>query len=175
MEDLYYLKRTTHIASMRMRRLYIDFHKMKELAKKSGLIKIEHFGMPPERYIVTYLCKGLVRRDKNVEPHIISEHKLEIFLHKRYPRLAPRLKWLTYIFHPNILSVDKNGGVCIGSWTPAESLDKLCVRIGEMIQFKNFNTKDVLNKEAAIWVKNNIDKIPIDERSLLKEKEEKYV
>ncbi len=91
---------------------------------------------------------------------------MEIYLYKIYPRRPPQLKWLTNVFHPNIIPPHKNGGVCIGWWTTAETLDSLCVRIGEILQYKAYNLDDPLDEEAADWVKNHLDILPVDERDL---------
>jgi len=137
------------------------------LNSKSELIEIDFNGLPPERYKVTYLCNSLIWVNGNNKPSICGRHELEIYLHKDYPRRPPALKWMTNIFHPNILSPQKNGGVCIGSWTAAETLDNLCLRIGEMLQFKNYSLFDPLDVEAANWVGQNLHLLPIDTRNLI--------
>lgn len=146
----------------------MDKSKMELLNKNSDLLEIEFFGEIPEKYRVTYKCKGLVWIEGNSAPSSTTHHQMEIYLHQNYPRVPPRLTWLTQIFHPNILSADRNGGVCIGSWTPAESLDRLCVRIGEMIQYKNYNLSDPLDTVAAEWARKNTGKFPIDNRNIEK-------
>lgn len=152
---------------MRLRRLASDFNSMMELNRRGDLIKIDWDGELPEKYIVTYMCKGLIWLPENPAPSISSRHQVGIYLHANYPRNPPVLQWLTPIFHPNILSPDKNGGVCIGHWTPAESLDQLCLRIGQMVQYQNFSVDDALDIEAAEWVKNNLKYFPIDRRPLI--------
>lgn len=127
---------------MRYRRLQADWAKMQQSSNESSLILAESAGDPPEYYVVTFRCKGLMWQKGCPEPSVTAYHQLAIYLHKDYPRLPPALKWLTPIFHPNILPPEKNGGVCIGKWTPAESLVDLCVRIGEMVQYKNYNLND---------------------------------
>jgi ubiquitin-protein ligase len=152
---------------MNINRLNVDFRKMQELVEKSQFITMEYFGNPPNRYIITYRCKGLVWYPSYPQPSITIFHKMEIYLHNEYPRKPPQLKWLTEIFHPNILSLSENGGVCIGGWTPSETLDMLCVRVGEMVQYKNYSLKDALNKKAEEWVKKNSHKFPVDDRNLI--------
>jgi len=71
------------------------------------------------------------------------------------------------IFHPNILSAEQGGGVCIGSWTPSESLADLVVRVGEMVQYREYNPDDVLNREAAAWAAANSERFPVDSRPLV--------
>lgn len=151
---------------MREKRLKQDFQILCDLQRKSNLIDIEPVGDHMNRYKITYNCKSLVWIEDNSDPSYSSRHEMEIYLHKDYPRRPPQLKWLTNVFHPNILPPHKNGGVCIGWWTAAETIDSLCVRIGEMLQYKNYNLADPLDEEAAEWVKNNLDILPVDERDL---------
>jgi ubiquitin-protein ligase len=63
--------------------------------------------------------------------------------------------WLTPIFHPNILGPERNGGVCIGSWSAAESLADLCMRLRDLVTYRSVNADDALNLDAAGWVLRN--------------------
>jgi ubiquitin-protein ligase len=152
---------------IRLSRLYAEWQKMQLLDAQSTLIDIQSFGDPPERYLVTYHCKGLAWLDGHQEPSITNKHQLEIYLHQQFPHLPPRLTWLTEIFHPNILPPRKNSGVCIGAWTPAETLDRLCIRIGEMIEYRNFSVTDALDLDAARWASEHLHEFPIDDRDFL--------
>jgi ubiquitin-protein ligase len=152
---------------LRDKRLQKDLQLLAALNEKSKMVKVDFNGGLPEKYLVTYRCKSLVWIKGSNSPSISSRHELEIYLHKDYPRRPPALKWLTDIFHPNILPPQKNGGVCIGSWTAAETLDCLCLRIGEMLQYKSYNLADPLNEEAAIWIGNNLHILPIDKSDLV--------
>ena len=62
------------------------------------------------------------------------------------------MTWLTPVFHPNLLGPDRNGGVCIGSWSAAESLSDLCVRLHDLVTYRSLNPHDALNTDAAAWV-----------------------
>jgi len=121
---------------LREQKLLTDLHSMIELNKKSALISVQYEGALPDEYTVTYHCRSMTWIEGNKAPFISSRHQVEICLHKDYPRLPPALKWLTNIFHPNILPPYKNGIVCVSCWSPTELLDKLCIRIGEMLQYK---------------------------------------
>ena len=78
-------------------------------------------------------------------------HRCDIYLHLDYPRRPPVVTWLTPVFHPNLLGPDRNGGVCIGSWSAAESLADLCVRLHDLVTYRALNPHDALNGEAAAW------------------------
>ena len=155
---------------MREKRLLKDLQMLTELDQSSDLIEVQHTGDPPLKYIVTYHCTSLIWLEGSSSPSYANRHQLEIYLHREYPRRPPALKWLTDIFHPNVMPPKKNGGVCIGGWSAAETLDNLCLRIGEMLQYKSFNLDDPLNEEAAEWAKEHLDSFPVDRRQLLKQR-----
>lgn len=167
--------------SPRMRRLRADFDLMTDLAAHSDLINFEAKapkpGMPPETYIVTFKCKGIVSVDPKGRPIYGEHHQVEIYLHSQYPQRWPGMKWLTPIWHPNINHL--NGTVCIDAawWTAGRSLDRLVLMLGEMIQYKNFHddpTKPPFpwDAEAARWCRayrvEHANTFPVDTRELLR-------
>jgi len=167
--------------SPRMRRLRADHKRMVDIAAQSDLIEFKttgaRKGLPPERYIVTYKCKGIVGVDKNGNPKMGSKHQVEIYLHNQYPQRWPGMQWLTPVWHPNINH--HNGSVCVDAawWTASRSLDRLVIMIGEMVQYKNFHddpTKPPFpwDPEAARWSRKyrqvNPAAFPVDTRELLR-------
>jgi ubiquitin-protein ligase len=119
-------------------------------------------GDPPDVYRIEYNVKGLERGKKN-EPAPRGQHLVEIQLTADYPRLSPKCKMLTPVFHPNI----DPATICVGDhWTAGERLVDLVVRIGEMIAYQAYNIKSPLDGEAAMWADLNVDKLPVDRRSL---------
>jgi ubiquitin-protein ligase len=167
--------------SPRMRRLRGDQELMLELAARSSLISFRAEpvgpGLPPERYIVTFKCKGIIGIDKKGRPKFGEHHQVEVYLHNQYPQRWPGLKWLTPIWHPNINHL--NGSVCIDAawWTASRSLDRLVIMLGEMIQYKNFHDDPTQppfpwDMEAARWCRgyraNHPDAFPVDKRELLR-------
>ncbi len=167
--------------SPRMRRLRADHKRMVDMAAQSDLIEFKtteaRKGLPPERYIVTYKCKGIVGVDKNGKPKMGNKHQVEIYLHNQYPQRWPGMQWLTPVWHPNINHL--NGSVCVDAawWTASRSLDRLVIMIGEMVQYKNFHddpTKPPFpwDPEAARWSRKyrqeNPAAFPVDTRELLR-------
>ena len=157
----------TDLSSPRLRRLHADLAAMIELVRASELVTMTHSGNPPDRYCVTYTCRGLYLPAGASEPQLSERHEAEFYLHRDYPRRPPQITWHTPIFHPNILSSEQGGGVCIGSWTPSESLADLVTRVGEMVQYREYNAEDVLNREAAAWAERHARELPVDERPLV--------
>jgi len=166
--------------SPRIRRLKADLERMQQLGAQSDFIEFkaisERRGLPPERYIVTYTCKGIVGVDRSGTPKFGNRHQVEIYLHNQYPQRWPGMKWLTPVWHPNINHL--NGTVCVDAawWTASRSLDRLVLMIGEMVQYKNFHddpTKPPFpwDPEAARWSREYRKKhpraFPVDTRELL--------
>lgn len=167
--------------SPRMRRLKADHQRMKDLAAQSDLIEFQaettRKGLPPERYIVTYKCKGIVGVDRKGKPRFGNRHQVEIYLHSQYPQRWPGMKWMTPVWHPNINHI--NGTVCVDAawWTASRSLDRLVLMIGEMVQYKNFHDDPTQppfpwDPEAARWCRDyrraNPNAFPVDDRELLR-------
>ena len=167
--------------SPRMRRLKNDYVLMQELAARSDLIQVKtdfsKTGTPPERYIITYLVKGIIGIDRSGNPKYGEKHQVEIYLHNQYTQRWPGMKWLTPIWHPNINHA--NGSVCIDAawWSASRSLDRLVVMLGEMLEYKNFHDDPAKppfpwDMEAAQWCrqyrKKHPNAFPVDKRELLR-------
>jgi len=165
----------------RQRRLRKDYEHIQEVAARSDLIQVkaksERRGLPPDRYIITYKCKGIIGVDRRGNPKIGERHQVEIYLHSQYPQRWPGMKWLTPIWHPNINHA--NGSVCIDAawWSASRSLDRLVIMLGEMVQYKNFHDDPSKppfpwDMEAARWTrqfrKTHPNYFPVDKRELLR-------
>lgn len=168
-------------SSPRMRRLKKDFELIQEINARSDLISVKaektQGNLPPEKYVVTYKCKGIIGIDKKGNPKFGNKHEVEIYLHSQYPQRWPGMKWLTPIWHPNINHA--NGSVCIDAawWSASRSLDRLVIMLGEMVQYKNYHDDPKKppfpwDMEAAKWCqgyrKTHPGVFPVDERELLR-------
>jgi ubiquitin-protein ligase len=166
------------------RRRIADHERMVELAGRSDFISFEVLeqspNMPPEKYAVTYTCKGIARINSRQEPEYSELHQVAIYLHADYPSNQPAMRWLTPIWHPNI-EHEEPFRVCVDAswWTANRTLDQLCLMLGEMIQYKNYHATNEkpypFDGEAADWVRtwaepNGIvsKKKPVDSRELLR-------
>jgi len=154
------------ISNPRLRRLHADLAAVIELMRASDLVAASYAGNPPDRYRILYRCRGLYLPEAASEPELLDHHEADFYLHRDYPRRPPQIIWRTQIFHPNIISGENGGGVCIGSWTPSESLADLVLRVGEMIQYRLYNPDDLLNREAAAWAEAHAGELPVDDRPL---------
>ncbi len=140
------------MTSPRDRRLLSDLRQMEQLAD-AGTLAFRSEGHPPERYRVLLTGPGLAREGDRL---VVRElHRFEAYLHRDYPRKPPVVTWLTPVFHPNVLGPEHHGGVCIGSWSAAESLADLCVRLRDLITYRALNADDALDQEAGAWAREH--------------------
>lgn len=136
----------------RDRRLFSDRLQMEDLADR-GQISFTSEGDPPELYHLEFEAPGVAcERGLLVAVH---SHRCDAYLHRDYPRRPPVFEWKTPVFHPNLLGPDRNGGVCIGSWSPSESLADLIVRLVSLVSWKSFNPDDPLDLDAAMWANDH--------------------
>jgi len=182
-------------------RLVQELARMERLRQQSSVIDFVPKNDPPDEYLVTFSCLGMIDRDRTGDRHVA-----QIYLPAKFPRQPPKVSFLTPSFHPNIAALIQMGPVqarihsmlekapdeearkkleqeifnneelftarvCLDTldhnWTPAITLDLICVELAEMIQYKRYNPADPLNQEAAVWAVLNRDRLPVDKRSIL--------
>lgn len=155
----------------RIRRLISDYEQVqKKFIDHKNIIVQPISGDPPERYRVTYYVNGIyLHEDGRIET--LGKHIVEITLHSEYPRYKPICRIVTPIWHPNF----RDGQICIGDiWGAGESLSDIIVNIGDMIQYKSWNSYSPLSADAAKWAMENKNLFPVGTIDLYKgESEEK--
>lgn len=169
----------------RFARLSIEYTDLLNLAARSRFIKVEPVdvqpGWPPEKYIITYTCKGIARIDEGGAPIFSEFHQVSLYLGRDYPLREPYLKWLTPIWHPNI-EHEEPRHVCtnyIQSWFSSKRLSNLVLIMGEMVQYKRYHAQwsppYPIDEETARWVIDYAEPLgiitpehPIDRRPLLR-------
>ena len=142
----------------RMRRLASDYEQVrKDFAGHKNIIVTPIGDEPPEKYHVTYFVNGIyLLEDGRIET--LGRHEIEITLHADYPRYKPICKILTPIWHPNF----RDGQICIGDiWGAGESLSDIIINIGDMIQYKSWNSYSPLSADAAQWAMENKHLFPV--------------
>lgn len=151
--------------NVRLKRLYADQKNVFKVFENHPHIKLlETKGEPAEKYIFEFRLNGLQEEGDEDKVIVIKTHQVEIYLPVDYPRRPPFCRMMTPIFHPNI----DPQKICIGDhWSAGQSLEQLIIRIGEMICFQSFNVKSPLNAKAALWVKNNLARLPLDKADLM--------
>lgn len=142
----------------RMRRLASDYEEIKKnFAGHKNIIVTPVGDEPPEKYHITYFVNGIyLLPDGKIET--LGRHEVEITLHADYPRYKPICKILTPIWHPNF----RDGQICIGDiWGAGESLTDIIINIGDMIQYKSWNSFSPLSADAAKWAIENKNLFPV--------------
>jgi len=152
----------------RTRRLRADAEALKNLKENSTVVDFQAFGDPPERYLVTFKGKGLIRKSESEPVEMAEVHRVEIRLGIDYPRSRPDLQWLTSIYHPNISAV---GAVCLGgystNWVPSLGLAELCEMMWDMVRYANYDPKSAYNYAAGRWSETQTQfDFPIDPRPI---------
>jgi ubiquitin-protein ligase len=151
------------MSTVRLRRLTADYTRLSEYTKSHPRLKLmQTDGDPPERYHIEYRIRSLRQVDGDMR--VVKSHTVEILLPRNYPRTPPQCRMLTPVFHPNIAP----HAICVGDhWSPGESLESLVGRIGEMLAYQSYNVKSPLNGEAARWVAEHEDELPLDPVSMI--------
>jgi len=151
------------MSTVRLRRLNADAISLTDYVSRHPRLKlIQQHGDPPERYQIEFRIRSLRMQDGELVD--AKSHIVEIHLPRNYPRTPPQCRMLSPVFHPNIAP----HAICVGDhWSPGESLQSIVARIGEMLAYQSYNVKSPLNGEAARWVEQNEDRLPLDNVSLL--------
>jgi len=69
----------------------------------------------------------------------------------------------TPIWHPNI-----GDYVCIGDfWSAGVTLVNIIAHIGDMIQYRSYNLKSPVSKEAAQWAQRNLRSFPLGTKDII--------
>ena len=153
----------------RMRRIASDYEQIKKNFANQKNIVVEPIGEEPaEKYRVTYYVNGIyLLEDGRIET--LGKHVVIITLHAEYPRYKPICKILTPIWHPNF----RDGQICIGDiWGAGESLSDIIINIGDMIQYKSWNSFSPLSADAAEWAIANKHLFPVGNVNLWTGEEE---
>lgn len=114
----------------------------------------------PSVYHVTYKLNTIIGIDKEVQPIYGDQHVLELTIPTRYPLEPASIFMRTEVWHPNIQSEGRfKGKICgnVGNYGIDYSLRQLVLRVGEILQYKNYLADFVPpypeDPKVAEWVK----------------------
>jgi len=96
-------------------------------------------GDPPNWYLFTYRCRGLVCDPQTQRIGIAINHQVEFRLGEDYPFSPPTIRAVTPVYHPNIGDGVNGGYVCLaGDYSPGITLAELVRQVGEMIRLAKY-------------------------------------
>ncbi|KAM0678043.1 NEDD8-conjugating enzyme Ubc12 [Binucleata daphniae] len=102
-----------------------------------------------------YHCTFLVKFDIKDGVYKNRKFDFKIHVHEEYPFKPPKIKCLTYIFHPNI----ESGHVCMNiireDWSSAYGLEIIIQSLYTL--FFTFESEDAMNVRAGEMIKNDFD------------------
>ncbi len=143
---------TVRYKSPRDTRLAMEYSRVEALCNRTSKIsfKVLHETRAtklPDEYEITYRLRSIISVNPDGSPIYGDIHKLKLTLPPRWPASdsPPEYYMLTDTWHPNIKSEEPyKGHVCINSKAISgyEGLDDLIIRIGELLQFKNYLAED---------------------------------
>ena len=114
----------------------------------------------PTVYHVTYHLRTITAIDDEAQPVYGNRHVMELTIPTRYPLVPASIFMRTDVWHPNIQSVGRfKGKICgnVDSYGIDYSLRQLVLRVGEILQYKNYLADFVPpypeDPKVAEWVK----------------------
>ncbi len=155
--------------TQRTARLQADHTLLQNLAANNSILKVEAFGEPADRYVLTFRGKGLARDVAQAgEISIVELHQVELRLPYAYPASPPDIRWLTPLLHPN---VSFSGFVNLNEmglpWTPDVGLDVICERLWDIARSAYLNLDRATNYSAKNWYEDECkQQLPVDPRPL---------
>lgn len=124
-----------------------------EVKKTRGSQKV------PEVYHVHYHLKSIIGIDEDQNPLYGSHHVVELTIPPKYPLEPAKIYMVTEIWHPNVKSEGKFKGRICGNtrdFGKGYELSQLVLRVGEIIQYKNYHAKHTPpypeDAKVAEWV-----------------------
>ncbi len=145
------------------------------LAERSTVLTlVPSGGAAPDRYLVRFACRGLVRGPGGA-PVEHEGFELGVWFPPDYLRRVNPIEvvsWLAprHVFHPNV-GPGPSGGlfICSGRVERATPLVELLMRAYEIVTYQRvtMNEHDALDHEACAWARANQVRLPIDRRTIL--------
>jgi ubiquitin-protein ligase len=108
----------------------------------------------PTEYDIVFVQAGFgPPREPGGQPTDITEHELSIVLGPEFPITAPRVRWLSEVFHPNVFPTYDceelrrreimRGLVCLGtlaeSYQPSMDFGELCATLRDIAAYRNYS------------------------------------
>lgn len=142
------------------RRLENDYKELRDAFAGDPLVDIRAVGKAPfDKYMIVYKVPSL-RLNSSGQPMRVDSTVVEISLPAGYPKVPLVAKTVAgdVVFHPNF-NAQK---ICIADfWSPSIRLVDMVRKIGEMLQWTDYNIESPLNAVAAEWSQSHLNEIPL--------------
>ncbi len=153
----------------RENRLRSDFETLTSLRECSSIFHFDGKGDPPDRYSLLFRGRGIARQvSPHAEMEFIDLHEIDMRLPFAYPELAPDIRWITPLLHPN---VSFSGFINLRDvglpWDETVTLDAVCERLWDVARMAYMNLDRATNFSAKNWIEQpDRIKFPVDDRIL---------
>ncbi len=148
-----------------LRRLRAEYQQIKKTFRKTRWIKVyPNKKDPPDEYLVIYKVNGIGLKDGN----FIEVKKVICVIHLGYNYfdVGPTCTILSPHYHPNIYPNSSKFCAFSSAFRASEDMANYILRLGEVLQYKNYNLESPANIEAANWAKHNKKMFPLDKRDI---------
>jgi ubiquitin-protein ligase len=143
------------------RRLENDYRELREAFDGDPRVKIKALGTAPfDKYRIAYVGVPSLRQNQSGQPMLVEQTVVDIELPAGYPKLPALARTAAgdVVFHPNF-SAEK---ICIADfWVPGFRLVDVVIKIGNMLQFSDYNIQSPLNAVAAEWTQEHQAELPL--------------
>jgi ubiquitin-protein ligase len=147
------------------RRLEGDYRELREAFDADPLVQIMPLGTAPfDKYRIAYIGVPSLRQNQKGQPMRVDSTVVDLTLPSGYPKLPPIAKTAggDIVFHPNF-NAEK---ICIADfWSPGFRLVDVVRKIGNMLQYTDYNIESPLNFVAAAWTQEHLHEIPLANHS----------
>jgi hypothetical protein len=135
-----------------------------QIDASSDLVKIMPFDR--RRFIIVFRCNGLVR-DPGGAVSVANHFEAGINFgpdHLRRLEPATLVTWFgpDNIFHSNV----RPPFVCVGNMTAGVGISEIVYQLFEIITWQRSTLYHAMNWDAAQWARQNMHRLPVDERPL---------
>lgn len=145
-----------------------QYREISELAAHSDVLEVlGHGSAPPDRYILRFHCRALVKTDAGVAEtdqvdfgiRFAEDYQRRVDVAETFTVLAP-----ARLYHPNV----RFPYICVGKVRPGTGIRDLVYQLYEMITYHRvvMREDDALNAEACAWARGHQERFPLEKRPL---------
>ena len=143
------------------RRLENDYRELREAFDGDPRVRIKALGTAPfDKYRIAYVGVPSLRQNQSGQPMMVEQTVVDIELPAGYPKLPPIARTAAgdVVFHPNF-NAEK---ICIADfWVAGFRLVDVVIKIGNMLQFSDYNIQSPLSAIAAEWTQEHQAELPL--------------